>query len=155
MVDMVVDTCMLVLVMAPGARVTGFWPPITPRNPKGTIAERVIDPSKPFLLSRIMLVEFANPATTVIEYGLAYTPKSAWELTVVVNRAELLRTFFPAKAVPVTIILYVPIEAFLAACTVVIEVAVPPACTLTPRGLKMTVIPLVTCAVSATVPVKP
>ena len=41
----------------------------------------------------------------------------------VVNRAELLRTFFPAKAVPVTIILYVPIEAFLAACTVVIEVA--------------------------------
>jgi len=55
----------------PGASVTGFWPPITPRNPKGTFAERVTEPSKPFLLSMIMLVEFANPATTVIEFGLA------------------------------------------------------------------------------------
>ncbi len=76
-------------------------------------------------------------------------------MTVAVNRAELLRTFFPAAAVPVTMILDVPIEAFLAACTVVIEVAVPPSGTLTPLGLKMTVIPLVACAVSATVPVKP
>ena len=72
-----------------------------------------------------------------------------------VNRAELLRSFLPAAAVPVRMILYVPIEAFLAACTLVIEVAVPPTGTLTPLGLKMTAIPLVTFAVSATVPVKP
>jgi len=51
----------------PEASVTGFWPPITPRNPKGTVAERVTEPSKPFLLSTMMLVEFENPATTVIE----------------------------------------------------------------------------------------
>ncbi len=76
-------------------------------------------------------------------------------MTVAVNRAELLMIFLPAAAVPVTMILYVPIEAFLAVCTVVIEVEVPPTGTLTPLGLKMTVIPLVTCAVSATVPVKP
>ena len=72
-----------------------------------------------------------------------------------VNKAELLRTFLPATAVPVTMILYVPIEAFLAACKVVIEVAVPPAGTLTPPGFKITPIPLGACAVSATVPVKP
>ena len=89
----------------PGVRVTGFWPPITPRNPKGTVAERVTGPSKPFLLSKIMLVEFANPATTMIEYGLAYTPKSACGLTVAVNRAELLRTLFPTTAIPVTMML--------------------------------------------------
>ena len=72
-----------------------------------------------------------------------------------VNRAELLRTFLPATAIPVTMTLYVPKEAFLAACAVVIEVAVPPTGTLTPLGLKMMTIPLVTCAVSVTVPVKP
>jgi len=72
-----------------------------------------------------------------------------------VNRAELLKTFLPATLVPVTMILYVPIDVFLAACTVVIEAADPPAGTLTPLGLKMTVIPLGTCAISVTVPVKP
>ena len=66
-VDRVVDTCRLVWVVDPGATVRGFWPPITPRNPKGTVAERVTDPLKPFLLFMTMLVEFANPATTVIE----------------------------------------------------------------------------------------
>jgi len=66
-VDSVVDTCRLVLVTDPEASVTGFWPPITPRNPKGTIAERVTEPLKPFLLDMTMLVELANPATTVIE----------------------------------------------------------------------------------------
>ena len=65
-VDRVVDTCKLVWVVAPGATLTGFRPPITPRNPKGTVAERVTDPLKPFLLYMTMLVEFANPATTVI-----------------------------------------------------------------------------------------
>jgi hypothetical protein len=70
-VDVVVDTWRLVVVVDPGASVTGFWPPIMPRNPKGTVAERVTEPSKPFLLAMIMFVEFANPATTVIEYGLA------------------------------------------------------------------------------------
>ena len=49
-----------------------------------------------------MLVEFANPAITVIEYGLAYTAKSACGLTVAVNRAELLRTLFPTDPIPVT-----------------------------------------------------
>ena len=57
--------------MDPDARVNGFWPPITPRNPKGTVAERLTEPSKPFLLFTMMLVEFANPATTTIEYGWA------------------------------------------------------------------------------------
>jgi len=65
-VDRVVDTCRLVWVVDPGATVREFWPPITPRNPKGTVAERVTDPLKPFLLYMTMLVEFANPATTVI-----------------------------------------------------------------------------------------
>jgi hypothetical protein len=73
---------------------------------------------------------------------------------VAVIRAELLRTFLPATVVPVTMILYVPIDAYLA-CTIAIEVADPPAGTLTPLGLKMTVIPLGTWAVSVTVPVKP
>ena len=104
-VDRVVDTCRLVLVIDLGASVTGFWPPITPRNPKGTVAERVTEPSKPFLPSRIMLVELVNPATTVIEYGLAYTPKSASGFTVAVNRAELLKTFLPTAAVAVTMML--------------------------------------------------
>ena len=64
-----------------------------------------MEPSKPLLLARIMLVEFANPATTMIEYGLADTAKSACELTVAVNRAELLRILFPTTAVPVTMML--------------------------------------------------
>ena len=89
----------------PGVRVTGFWPPITPRNPKGTVAERVTEPSKPFVLPRIMLVEFENPAATVIEYGLAYTKKSACGLTVAVKRAELLRALFPTTAFPATMML--------------------------------------------------
>jgi hypothetical protein len=74
---------------------------------------------------------------------------------VAVIRAELLRTFRPATVVPVTMILYVPIDAFLTACTIAIEVADLLAGTLTPLGLKMTVIPLGTWAVSVTVPVKP
>ena len=57
--------------MDPGNGVTGLWPPITPRNPKGAVTERLTEPSKPFLLSTMMLVEFANPATTIIEYGWA------------------------------------------------------------------------------------
>ena len=68
-VDVIVDTCRLVLVEAPGVSFTGFWPPITPRNPKGTVAESVTEPLKPFLLAKTMLVELANPAITVIEYG--------------------------------------------------------------------------------------
>lgn len=44
---------------------------------------------------------------------------------------------------------------FIAACTVAIEVAVPPAGTSTLLGLKMTAIPAGTWAVSVTAPVKP
>src|SRR6267143_1728779 len=66
-VEMVVNTWRLVLVRAPGASVMGFWPPITPRNPKGTVAERVTVPSNPFLLAKITFVELVNPATTVME----------------------------------------------------------------------------------------
>ena len=47
------------------------------------------------------------------------------------------------------------IEAFLAACKVAIEVVVPPTGTSTLPGLKVTAIPLGTCAVSVTAPVKP
>jgi hypothetical protein len=52
--------------------------------------------------------------------------------------------------------LYAPIDAFLAAPTVIMDVAVPPACTLIPIGMNETDrLPLVNCAVSDTVPAKP
>jgi len=57
--------------------VIGLCPPMTPRNPNGTVAKRETDPTKPFLLSTMMLLEFENPAVTVIEYGMAYAAKSA------------------------------------------------------------------------------
>ncbi len=66
-VDAVAETCRLVLAVAPAVIVTGFWPPITPMNPKGTVAERVTEPLKPFSLPKMILVELENPATTVIE----------------------------------------------------------------------------------------
>jgi len=49
--------------------------------------------------------------------------------------------------------LYVPIEAFLAAPTVIMDVAVPPACTLMVLGLNETDrLPLVNCVARDTVP---
>jgi len=66
-VELVADTWKLVYAVTPELTVTGFRPPITPRNPKGTVAERVTDPVKLFLLARMMLVELVIPATTLIE----------------------------------------------------------------------------------------
>ena len=34
----VADTCKLEDVVPPGVTVSGFWPPMTPRNPKGVVA---------------------------------------------------------------------------------------------------------------------
>lgn len=61
------------------------------------------------------LVEFENPAVTMIELGVAYTAKSALESTVNDRRAELLEILFPFMEVPVTMTLNVPMFAFLAA----------------------------------------
>jgi len=66
-VELVADTCKLVYVVAPGLSVTGFRPPITPRNPNGTVAETATDPAKPFVLSSMTVVELVIPATTMIE----------------------------------------------------------------------------------------
>jgi hypothetical protein len=66
-VEPVAETCKLVYVVAAGPTVTGVCPPITPRNPKGIVAERDTDPANPFLLSTTMLVELVIPATTLIE----------------------------------------------------------------------------------------
>jgi hypothetical protein len=104
-VDVVADTCKVVEDVAPAVSIMGFTPPITPRKPKGTVAERVTDPLKPFLLPRIILVEFVIPATTLTEYGLAYRPKSASEFTITVNSVELATTFLPAEDVPVAMML--------------------------------------------------
>ena len=49
--------------------------------------------------------------------------------------------------------LYVPIHAFLAATTVIADVAVPPACKLIPVGLnEADMFPVVNCATRDTVP---
>jgi hypothetical protein len=70
--------------------------------------------------------------------------------------AELEMTRLPTAEVPVTMMLYVPIDAFLAAPTVIFDVAVPPAGTLIPLGLnEADRLPLVNCAARYTVPVKP
>ena len=61
------------------------------------------------------LVEFENPAVTVIELGVEDTAKSALESTVNVSRAELLEILFPFMKVPVMMTLYVPMIEFVAA----------------------------------------
>jgi len=67
--------------------------------------------------------------------------------------AELETILLPAVEVPVTMMLYVPIEALLAAVNVIIDLTVPPAGTLIPPGLKETDrLPLVNCAARYTVP---
>jgi hypothetical protein len=67
--------------------------------------------------------------------------------------AELETTLLPTAEVPVTMMLYVPIDAFLAAPNVILDVAVPPAGTLIPLGLNETdKLPLVNCAARYTVP---
>jgi len=69
--------------------------------------------------------------------------------------AELEMTLLPTIEVPVTMMPFVPIDAFLAAPTVIMEVAVPPACTLIPIGLNETDrLPLLNCAARNTVPAK-
>ncbi len=70
--------------------------------------------------------------------------------------AELETTLLPTAEVPVTMMLYVPIEASLAAPTVNMDVAVPPACTPILLGLNETDrFPLVNCVARDTVPAKP
>ena len=66
---------------------------------------------------------------------------------------ELETTLLPTAEVPVTMMLYVPIEAFLAATTDIADVAVPPACKLIPVGLSETdMFPAVNCVARDTVP---
>ena len=70
-----------------------------------------------------------------------------------VNIVELEVTLLPTAEVPVTMMLYVPIDTFLLAPTVIVDVAVPPACTVIAIGLKETDrLPLVNCALRDTVP---
>jgi hypothetical protein len=65
-------------------------------------------------------------------------------------------TLLPVADVPVTMLLYVPVNAFVAATIVIVDLAVPPACTTIVLGLNETDrLPLVNCAASDTVPAKP
>jgi len=67
--------------------------------------------------------------------------------------AELETTLLPTAEVPITMMLYVPMDALLAALNVIVDVAVPPAGTLIPPGLNETDrLPLANCAARYTVP---
>lgn len=101
-VALAVEIWRMLAAVPPTERLTGFCPPMTVMNPKGTVTLRVTVPVNPLRLVMMMLVVLVDPCTLAIEDEEALRVKSRLDVTWTVRRVEAEMDFLNPTVVPVT-----------------------------------------------------